>query len=87
MTMEKNLMEEMLQENENLLSVPKRGDIIKGKVIQVLENEVVVNIGYKSDGVIPVTEITNNAPADTNTVDSWLEVTVNGATKYIPLYS
>jgi len=36
---------------------------------------------------INVTGITNNAPADTNTVDSWLEVTVNGATKYIPLYS
>ena len=27
-----------------------------------------------------------NTPADTGTVDSWLEVSVNGATKYIPLY-
>jgi len=29
---------------------------------------------------------TGNAPAGTGTVDSWLEVTVNGNTKYIPLY-
>lgn len=64
MTMEKNLMEEMLQENENLLSVPRRGNIIKGKVVQVLENEVVVNIGYKSDGVIPAAEITNDPNSD-----------------------
>jgi hypothetical protein len=29
---------------------------------------------------------TGNTPADAVTVDSWLEVTVNGVTKYIPLY-
>lgn len=29
---------------------------------------------------------TGNTPVDTVSVDSWLEVTVNGATKYIPLY-
>jgi hypothetical protein len=29
---------------------------------------------------------TGNTPVDTGSVDSWLEVTVNGATKYIPLY-
>jgi hypothetical protein len=29
---------------------------------------------------------TGNTPADTGTVDSWLEISVNGATKYIPLY-
>jgi len=29
---------------------------------------------------------TGNAPVDTGSVDSWLEISVNGATKYIPLY-
>jgi hypothetical protein len=29
---------------------------------------------------------TGNTPTDAINVDSWLEVTVNGATKYIPLY-
>ncbi len=61
---EKNMMEEMLQENEDVLSVPKRGDIIKGKVVQVLEDEVVVDIGYKSDGVIPANELTNDPSVD-----------------------
>lgn len=30
---------------------------------------------------------TGNAPSTPGSVDSWLEVTVNGATKYIPLYA
>ena len=30
---------------------------------------------------------TGNTPVDTGTVDSWLEVSVNGNTKYIPLYA
>jgi len=44
-----------------------------------------------TDGKLMIANInaigeTGNAPVDTGTVDSWLEVTVNGATKYIPLY-
>lgn len=31
-------------------------DIIKGKVISVTDNEVMVNIGYKADGIIPKSE-------------------------------
>ena len=33
--------------------------IIKGKVIRVLNNEVLVDIGYKSEGVIPASEFEN----------------------------
>jgi len=35
---------------------------------------------------IDVVGETGNTPVDTVTVDSWLEISVNGATKYIPLY-
>jgi hypothetical protein len=35
---------------------------------------------------VDIVGTTGNTPADTGTVDSWLEVSVNGATKYIPLY-
>lgn len=34
----------------------KKGDVVKGKIIEIGRNEVVVDIGYKSEGVIPLTE-------------------------------
>src|SRR5215813_1204293 len=34
----------------------KEGDIVKGTVIQVAKDHVVVDIGYKSEGQIPITE-------------------------------
>jgi len=37
-------------------------------------------------GNVDIVGQTGNTPVDTGSVDSWLEVTVNGATKYIPLY-
>jgi len=37
-------------------------------------------------GNIDVVGEVGNTPANTSSVDSWLEVSVNGATKYIPLY-
>ena len=36
----------------------KEGDIVKGKVINVGKDHVVVDIGYKSEGTIPLYEFT-----------------------------
>lgn len=36
------------------------GDIIKGKVISVTDKEVIVNIGYMADGIIPKNELTED---------------------------
>jgi len=36
---------------------PSRGDIIKGTVIQVLDDEVMVDVGGKSEGIIPLREM------------------------------
>lgn len=36
---------------------PTRGDIIKGTVIQVQDDEVMVDVGGKSEGIIPLREI------------------------------
>src|ERR1043165_717679 len=32
------------------------GEVMKGTVLKITEDEVVVDIGYKSEGVIPVTQ-------------------------------
>src|SRR5690606_9753817 len=35
----------------------KQGDIVKGKVVKVEDNHVLVDIGYKYDGLIPIREL------------------------------
>lgn len=43
----------------NTMVTLRAGDIVKGKVIGVTEDEVFVDLGYKSDGIIPFDEIGN----------------------------
>jgi len=48
--------EQMLE--ESLVSI-RRGEIIEGTIIGVNDEEIYVNIGYKSDGIIPKNEYSN----------------------------
>lgn len=59
-----NLMQEMLDGFESGFKAPRRGDVIEGKVVMVSEDEVVVNIGYKADGIIPREEVSNAGDVD-----------------------
>lgn len=52
-------MEDMMGEIEKSMKKIKEGDIVKGKVISVTNDEVLVNIGYISDGIIPRNEVSN----------------------------
>ena len=56
--------EQMLEES---LKTIRTGEIVTGKVIDVKEDEIVLNIGYKSDGIIPRSEYTNEANVDLRT--------------------
>jgi small subunit ribosomal protein S1 len=49
-------MDELL----DLYSKPSltEGEIIKGRVVKITASDVVVDIGYKSEGLLPVTEVT-----------------------------
>ena len=53
--------EQMLEES---LKTIRTGEIVTGKVIDVKEDEIVLNIGYKSDGIIPRNEYTNESGVD-----------------------
>jgi small subunit ribosomal protein S1 len=46
-------MEEALKQGSKLVA---QGEIVKGTIIEVRPKEVLVDIGYKSEGVIPVNE-------------------------------
>jgi len=37
---------------------PRPGDILHGRIVQVAEDHVLVDVGYKSEGVIPLSELT-----------------------------
>ncbi len=53
--------EQMLEES---LKTIRTGEIVTGKVIDVKEDEIVLNIGYKSDGIIPKNEYSNDSSVD-----------------------
>jgi small subunit ribosomal protein S1 len=51
-------MDELLDMYDRKMSNFAEGDIIRGRVLKVLGAEVVIDIGYKSEGVLPVHEVT-----------------------------
>ena len=59
--------EQMLEES---LKTIRTGEVVTGKVIDVKEDEIVLNIGYKSDGIIPRNEYTDDQNLDLTTVVS-----------------
>ena len=57
----------------------RNGQILTGSVVQIVDGEVCVNIGYKSDGFIPRSEFSSDAdvnPADVVNVGDQIEVEV-----------
>lgn len=55
---EHNPMEDYMSDIENSLRLPRPGEVVEGTVHQVLDNEVIVNIGCKKDGILPKSEVT-----------------------------
>ena len=51
---------EMMEAIENSFTKIHRGDIVEGEVIFVTNDEVMVNINYKSDGIITKDELSND---------------------------
>ena len=49
---------------EESLKTIRTGEVVTGKVIDVKEDEIVLNIGYKSDGIITRSEYTNESNVD-----------------------
>lgn len=56
-SMENLSMKDMLDQQDFI--APKKNEIIKGKVVMIREDAVIVNIGYKADGILPASEISN----------------------------
>src|SRR5215510_13113939 len=52
----------------------KEGDVVSGRVLKILEKEVVVDIGFKSEGVIDINEVKGYDGALTVKVGDRIEV-------------
>ena len=53
-----NPMLDYMDDIENSLRLPRPGEIVDGTVHQVMDNEVIVNIGCKKDGILQKSEVT-----------------------------
>jgi len=63
---------------ESGLKAVKEGEVVRGKVLKVLEKEVIVDIGYKSEGVIDLAEFRGAKIEVGDQVDVLLEKTEGG---------
>lgn len=61
-------MEEAMEAIDSSMKNIRVGDVVKGKVISILEKEVLVNIGYMKDGVIPLSELSFEEEVDPSTI-------------------
>ena len=48
---------EMIPDYDRTLTNFSEGDVVTGTVVRVDKDEILVDIGYKSEGVIPISEL------------------------------
>ncbi|MDD3367992.1 MAG: 30S ribosomal protein S1 [Lachnospiraceae bacterium] len=63
--MSEQTFEQMLEES---LKTIHTGEVVEGTVIDVKPEEIILNIGYKSDGILTKNEYTNESNVDLTTV-------------------
>lgn len=50
------MYEKLLQEYDNKFGTLSEGEIVRGRVIKVTGGEVIVDVGQKSEGIVPISE-------------------------------
>ncbi|RKY37498.1 MAG: 30S ribosomal protein S1 [Candidatus Omnitrophota bacterium] len=51
--------------NDDVMMI-KEGEIINGKIVSIAKKEVLVDIGYKSEGILPIDEFDKHEPIEVN---------------------
>ena len=54
---------ELVPDYDRTLTNFNEGDVVSGTVVRVDKDEILVDIGYKSEGVIPISELRSAAPS------------------------
>lgn len=55
--MKRNEEGELVPDYDQTIKIFEEGDVVSGKVVKIDRDEVLVDIGYKSEGVIPIREL------------------------------
>ncbi len=66
-----NFMEQLYSQSFQNIT---EGQVVKGKILQINENEVLVDVGYKSEGIIPIEEFRNMLEAEAIKVGDLIDV-------------
>lgn len=61
---EENTMNEFMDQINDSMKKINKGDVLEGTVVAINEDEVIVNIGHFSDGIIPKEELVEELNAD-----------------------
>ena len=56
---EDKLNEELTKLYEESVADVKEGQLLKGKIVQITDKDILIDIGYKSEGVIHKSEVTS----------------------------
>ncbi|MDH4222561.1 MAG: 30S ribosomal protein S1 [candidate division Zixibacteria bacterium] len=51
--------QKMLSMYEQTFRVIKEGEMVKGRILGITKEDVIVDVGFKSEGIIPISEFTN----------------------------
>lgn len=68
LTQEEKEHQEMLSMYEESFSSFKKGEIIEGTVVDITDKDVRVDIGFKSEGIIPISEFAYTGIPELNSV-------------------
>lgn len=50
---DRSILEELYKQS---IKIVKEGEVVKGKIVSIKSKEVIVDVGFKSEGIVPVTE-------------------------------
>ena len=65
---ELNSMNEVMDQIDSSMKSVRNGEVVKGKVISVTDEQATVNIGYIVDGILPKNEVCKDENANIDEV-------------------
>ena len=65
--------EDLLASVDKYLRKISEGEIVDGKIVRITDREVIVDIGYKAEGVIPITEFKEEELKEGNEIKVFIE--------------
>ena len=80
-TMKENSQEDMQTLYETSMKSLQEGNVLKGKVINITGDSVIVDVGLKSEGIVPLHEFTPKGEEQPVSVDDEVEVMIVGREK------